>query len=175
MSISGVLLYCFKRMTVACTSATSPEGLQPTRYIKNTWMLLLCTFTLSVIYLPLSTMAVHVLVWSDDLWAVPNPYTNATTFPPDVPPLGPSDEYRDPLDFCYTTTMLRNEVNYAPAVFIIAFLCVLAVSQCRYRGPPIAHVYTAHHLVPCSTLPDDPSCHTKGRSLHGIGQITRPA
>ncbi|KAG6862355.1 hypothetical protein C0995_011795 [Termitomyces sp. Mi166 len=67
-------------------------------------------------------MTVHVLVWSQDLWVVPNPYTNATSYPPVLPPLGPPDEYRDPLDFCWTTTMRRNEVNYAPFVVILSAL-----------------------------------------------------
>lgn len=127
MAVAGVLLYFFMKMTAACCSVIIPEGLQSTNYMKHTWAILLTSFTLSVIYLPLSTMAVHVLIWSDDLWAIPNPYTNATTFPPQVEPLGPSDEFRDPLDFCYTTTMRRNEINYAPAVFIIAVLCFLGV------------------------------------------------
>jgi hypothetical protein len=86
------------------------------------------TFLLTIIYLPLSTMAVHVLVWSSDLWATPNPYTNAATFPPVVPPLGPTSEYRDPLDFCWTTTMKRNEINYAPALVIISLFVVVSVS-----------------------------------------------
>ncbi|KAH9944323.1 uncharacterized protein BXZ73DRAFT_39558 [Epithele typhae] len=123
MVFAGLLLYFFMRMTAACCSAVTPEGLQPTTYLKNSWAVIVVTFVLTVIYLPLSTMAVHVLVWSDDLWAVDNPYTNATTFPPVVAPLGPPDEYRDPLDFCYTTTMLRNEINYAPAVMILALTC----------------------------------------------------
>lgn len=128
MTIAGILLYFFMRMTAACCSVIIPEGLQPTAYLKNTWAVVLCSFVLTVIYLPLSTMTVHVLVWSDDLWAVPNPYTNTSTFPPDILPLGPPDEFREPLDFCYTTTMLRNEVNYAPAVVIIAILSFLSVS-----------------------------------------------
>lgn len=129
MTMAGVLLYIFMRMTAACCSVVIPEGLQPTTYLKNTWAVVLTSFTLTVIYLPLSTMAVHVLIWSDDLWAVPNPYTNATSFPPAVLPLGPSDEYRDPLDFCYTTTMLRNEINWAPVAVILALICFLGVSQ----------------------------------------------
>ncbi|KAI1797949.1 hypothetical protein LXA43DRAFT_982749 [Ganoderma leucocontextum] len=128
MAIAGVLIYFFMRMTAACCSVVVPEGLQPTTYLKNTWAVVLTSFTLTVIYLPLSTMAVHVLIWSDDLWAVPNPYTNATSFPPTVLPLGPPDKYRDPLDFCYTTTMLRNEINWAPAAVILAFVCFLGLT-----------------------------------------------
>ena len=124
MTIAGILLYFFMKMTAVCCSVVIPEGLQSTTYLKNTWGVVLCSFVLTVIYLPLSTMAVHVLVWSDDLWAVPNPYKNATV---PLEPLGPADEFRDPLDFCYTTTMLRNEVNYAPAVVVIALMCFLGV------------------------------------------------
>ena len=88
---------------------------------------MIVSFLLTVIYLPLSTMTVHILVWSDDLWAVPNSYTNATTNPPQAAPLGPADEYRDPLDFCYTTTMKRNEINFAPVLIILAIIIFFGV------------------------------------------------
>ena len=108
-------------------------------------------------------MAVHVLVWSDDLWAVPNPYTNATTFPPNVEPLGPSDEYRDPLDFCYTTTMLRNEINYAPAVVILAIACFLGVSNTvHFRIVVYTEVDLAHGVVSYPPLPNNTPRHTQG-------------
>lgn len=126
MTIAGVLLFIWLRMTHACCSVTVPEGLQATKYLRNSWAVVIVTFVLTVIYLPLSTMAVHVLVWSDDLWAVPNPYTGTTTdLTPE--PLGPSDEFRDPLDFCYTTTMLRNEVNWAPVIVILAIASFVGV------------------------------------------------
>lgn len=126
MTIAGVLLFIWLRMTHACCSVIVPEGLQSTKYLRNSWAVVIVTFVLTVIYLPLSTMAVHVLVWSDDLWAVPNPYTGTTTsLTPE--PLGPSDEFRDPLDFCYTTTMLRNEVNWAPVIVILAIASFVGV------------------------------------------------
>ncbi|KAI0651926.1 hypothetical protein C8Q79DRAFT_997151 [Trametes meyenii] len=127
MSIAGVLLFFWSRMTQACYSVVVPEGLQTTRFLKNSWAVAIVTFILTVIYLPLSTMAVHVLVWSDDLWAIPNPYINGTTTPT-VDPLGPSDQYRDPLDFCYTSTMLRNEINYAPIVVLLAVVCFFGLT-----------------------------------------------
>ena len=128
MFLAGILLYLFYRATTACCQLGTPEGLQQPSYLQNRWSLVIVSFLLTAIYLPLSTMAMHVLVWSDDLWIVPNPYVNATTFPPVVPPLGPATEYRDPLDFCWTTTMKRNELNFAPIVFLIALICVLGVS-----------------------------------------------
>ncbi|EMD42109.1 hypothetical protein CERSUDRAFT_110652 [Gelatoporia subvermispora B] len=122
MTVSGLLLYYFYRVTSVCRSFGSQEGPQPSTTMKNTWGIVIVSFLLTVIYLPLSTMAVHVLVWSDDLWVVPNPYTNATSNPPVVPPLGPANEFRDPLDFCWTTTMKRNDINYAPILVIIAII-----------------------------------------------------
>jgi hypothetical protein len=89
---------------------------------------LIVTFLLTVIYLPLSTLAVHVLVWSQDLWVVSNPYVNATTNPPIVPSIGPPDAFRDPLDFCWTTTMAKSQINFAPIVIIIAAIVILTAS-----------------------------------------------
>lgn len=117
---AGVLLYLFYRLTSACCRLGIPEGFQRSVNLASQWSLLLVSFLLTAIYLPMSTMAMHVLVWSDDLWVVPNPYVNATSSPPDVSPLGPAAEFRDPLNFCWTTTMKRNELNYAPVVVMIA-------------------------------------------------------
>lgn len=127
MLLAGVLLYLFYRATSACCRLGTPEGFQPPSYLQNRWSLVIMSFLLTAIYLPLSTMAMHVLVWSDDLWIVPNPYVNATNFPPVLPSLGPAAEYRDPLDFCWTTTMKRNELNWAPFVFVVAVICFVAV------------------------------------------------
>ncbi|KAG8896999.1 hypothetical protein FRB99_008521 [Tulasnella sp. 403] len=84
------------------------------------WDVLFVSFLLIILYLPISTLTVHGLVWTSDFWPVPNPYLNATTFPPQVPPLGPSWEYRDPLDFCWTTTMKKDSLNWAPFVVIFS-------------------------------------------------------
>lgn len=124
MTISGVILYLFYRSTSLCCRLGTVEGLQQPSYFKHPWAIVLMSLYLTVVYLPLSTMAMHVLVWSDDLWVIPNPYTNATSTPLALAPLGPAAEYRDPLDFCYTTTMKRNDINYAPIVVIIAVICL---------------------------------------------------
>ncbi|KAF8632635.1 hypothetical protein AX15_001834 [Amanita polypyramis BW_CC] len=125
MVIAFVLLYVLHRYSMQCEHYTSMEGLQPGESKSSQWGLVIVTFLLTVIYLPLSTMAVHVLVWSQDLWVVPNPYLNATSFPPSAPPLGPLNVYRRPLDFCWTTTMKLNQVNYAPLLVISAFVTIL--------------------------------------------------
>ncbi|CAL1695681.1 unnamed protein product [Somion occarium] len=128
MFISGALLYYFHRSTSLCCRLGISEGLQQSPHLASNWGLLIATFILTVLYLPLSTMAMHVLVWSEDLWVVPNPYVNATSYPPEVSPLGPPDEFRDPLDFCWTTTMKRNQINFAPIVIIIAFICIAVMT-----------------------------------------------
>ncbi|EFI28599.1 hypothetical protein CC1G_13626 [Coprinopsis cinerea okayama7 len=125
MVLAASLLYHFYRSTLQCKRYTTLEGLQQTETQGRQIGLVLTTFLLTVIYLPLSTMAVHVIVWSEELWPVPNPYTNTTTFPPLVEPLGPSEEFRNPMDFCWTTTMKRNEVNYAPVMVILGAVTFL--------------------------------------------------
>jgi hypothetical protein len=123
-----VLLYLFRRASANYDRYRVVEGLQQSDSPGSRTGLVAITFVLTVLYLPLSIMAVHGLVWSSDLWVVPNPYTNATTFPPVVPPLGPSSEYKDPLDFCWTTTMKRNEINYAPVLVILSVFVLASVS-----------------------------------------------
>ncbi|KAG7450562.1 uncharacterized protein BT62DRAFT_884109 [Guyanagaster necrorhizus] len=144
--ISSGLLYYFFRSALGCDRYTCVEGLQQTVQEGKRWALLVVTFILTVFYLPLSTMAVHVLVWSDDLWAVTNPYTNATSFPPVVASLGPADEYRDPLDFCWTTTMKKNEINFAPVVVVLASVVVISVSLTIWF--PIALRSVIKHSIP---------------------------
>ncbi|KAF5374814.1 hypothetical protein D9758_000330 [Tetrapyrgos nigripes] len=119
MVIASGLLYRFYKSARHSDRYNCVEGLQQ-KDLGKQWGLIAVTFLLTLIYLPMSTMAIHVIVWSQDLWAVPNPYLNATSFPPQVPPLGPADEFRNPLDFCWTTTMNKNEINYAPVLVILS-------------------------------------------------------
>jgi hypothetical protein len=133
LSISSALLFYFWRVTERCAELQNLEGLQVAE-TKNYGVATVCvTFILAVIYLPVSTMAVHVLTWSDDLWVVPNPYKNATTWPPQVDPLGSPEEWRDPLSFCYTTTMRKNEINWAPVLVLVALVVSSMVSPLAYR------------------------------------------
>lgn len=128
MAFAGLLLYGFYVSVAPCKRYDRLEGFQqPDR--SSGRGIIITSFLLAVVYLPLSTMAVHVITWSDDLWAVPNPYLNATTNPPAVAPLGPPDQFRGPLDFCYTTTMKKDEINFAPPIVIMAIIILSAVSQ----------------------------------------------
>lgn len=152
MAIAGTLLYFFHKKTYVCCNAGPPEGLQRRVLISSNWSLVIISFLLTILYLPLSTMAMHVLVWSEDLWVVPNPYVSATSFPPQLPPLGPADQYREPLDFCWTTTMQRNQLNYAPVIVILSLICVAGVSSLRRISCPrpliVQTTYIADRLVP---------------------------
>ncbi|KAF9568432.1 hypothetical protein CPC08DRAFT_702456 [Agrocybe pediades] len=150
MLVGGCLLFYFHRCTTHCDRYTSIEGLQQTETKGSQWGIVIVTFLLIIIYLPLSTMSLHVLVWSEELWAVPNPYTNSTVFPPVVAPLGPVSEFRDPLDFCWTTTMKRNEVNFAPIIMVLSavtffFFAIwfpLALRRVIQRSVPKVDKYT---------------------------------
>lgn len=124
-----VLLYLFWSMTNKIRDQTVQEGFPPVQPKGRGWGLIAVSFTLSVLYLPMSTVVAHALLWSQDFWTIPNPYINSTTNPPVLPPLGPSDEFLDPLDFCYTTTMKRNEVNFAPLIVIVSAAAFVGVSE----------------------------------------------
>jgi hypothetical protein len=124
MAISGILLHRFYVVTSLYSPSAFREGLEA-RHPPSSWGIIAASFTLTVLYLPLSTIAMHGLLWSSDFWVVPNPYTNGTTSPA---PLGPPDEWRDPLDFCYTTTMRKDEVNYAPVIVAMSATTFIFVS-----------------------------------------------
>ena len=126
MFVTLALLSYMLHVTKKATRLQIQEGFQPPA-VPGGLGIIFVTFTLMALYLPLSTMALHVIIWSSDLWVVPNPYINATSLPPVVEPLGPPEQYRNPLDFCWTTTMKRNEVNFAPAVVLCALIVVALV------------------------------------------------
>ncbi|KDQ13737.1 hypothetical protein BOTBODRAFT_111078 [Botryobasidium botryosum FD-172 SS1] len=100
------------------------EGIQG-KPVGNGWGIVMSSFALTVVYLPVGTISLHAIIWSSDFWPVANPYTSST-FPP--APLGPSSEFRGPLDFCYTTTMKKDEFNFAPFVVILSLAAFLSVS-----------------------------------------------
>ena len=131
MVITLALLSYMLYVTKEASRLQIQEGFQPPA-VPGGLGIMFVTFTLMVLYLPLSTMALHVVIWSADLWVVPNPYINATSLPPVLDPLGPPDQYRDPLDFCWTTTMKRNEINFAPAVVICALISIAMVKFTAY-------------------------------------------
>ena len=134
MFITLALLFYMLYVTKEATRLQIQEGFQPPT-VPGGLGIMLVTFVLMVLYLPLSTMALHAVIWSAELWVVPNPYINATSLPPILEPLGPPEQYRDPLDFCWTTTMKRNEINFAPAVVICALIVIATVKFIPYDSP----------------------------------------
>jgi len=120
-------------------------------------------------------MAVHVIVWSEELWPISNPYRNKTlewaNGTPILPALGPTEEFRDPLDFCWTTTMKRNEVNYAAIIVILAAIAICVVSfwitfQNMYLD---ANWRTGNYLVSPRTTEGDLAIGAQGRKAQRPG------
>lgn len=69
-------------------------------------------------------MSLNALVWSDSFWPVPNPY-NDTDFPNFEK--SSSDTMRDPQEFCYVTSMNKEDLNFSPVIIAVALItvCVL--------------------------------------------------
>lgn len=69
-------------------------------------------------------MSLNALVWSDSFWPVTNPYNN-TDFP--IFEKSSSDTMRDPSDFCYVTSMNKEDLNFSPVIIAVALItiCVL--------------------------------------------------
>jgi len=145
MFITLALLFYMLYVTKEASRLQIQEGFQPPT-VPGGVGIMIVTFLLMVLYLPLSTMALHVVIWSEDLWVVPNPYINATSLPPALGPLGPPEEYRDPLDFCWTTTMKRNEINFAPAV-VLCGLIVMATVRFASYGSPGCFAYASQFTI----------------------------
>lgn len=70
MAIACLLLYYFWVATDRCEPQDANEGFASFAAPRSTWGVIIVTFILSVLYLPLSTIAAHALVWSDDFWVV---------------------------------------------------------------------------------------------------------
>lgn len=133
MVICGTLLYQFYILTEEYCTRVLKEGRQP-RQPRPSWSTILVTFLLTVLYLPLSTIAMHGMLWSSDFWAVENPYISESFNPSKMQPLGDPTIWRDPLDFCYTTTMRKDEGNWAP---LIVFLCAITFFLVRQLLIPV--------------------------------------
>ncbi|KAF8751875.1 hypothetical protein RHS01_08294 [Rhizoctonia solani] len=124
--VSGGMLFWFQRLTARWLPNATPEGLLSRDPARGTHATPLVSFVLTVLYLPLSTISVHAITWSSDFWPVENPFISYNgTEMPDVQPIGPSSVYHGPLDFCWTTTMRKDEVNYAPVAVTLGILTLV--------------------------------------------------
>ncbi|PWY99668.1 hypothetical protein BCV70DRAFT_148120, partial [Testicularia cyperi] len=129
--LTATALFFFWRMTRAYNPNRSVEGFDSQGWIyksasRGTRLANTClVFVLGLLYLPLSKLAVDALVWSSDFWPVPNPYSGGVDNPAIPPPLGDPDIWRQPMDFCYTTTMRRDAFNWAFVIIPVAALTIL--------------------------------------------------
>ena len=129
--ITALCLWRFWRMTKAHNPNKNVEGYDSQGWIyksasRGTRFANTClVFVLGLLYLPLSKLAVDALVWSSDFWPVPNPYKGGIDDPVPGPLLGDPDIWHAPLDFCYTTTMRKDEFNWAYVIIPMAVLTVL--------------------------------------------------
>lgn len=100
--LSIIALLAFRYAVDSAHRTTLPEGHAPAKW--TAWgrlrraLVMIVGFLLVVFWLPVSTVCLKVLVWSDDLWAVENPYK--LTDDPSFPPRGAGSGLRDPSDFC---------------------------------------------------------------------------
>lgn len=70
----------------------------------------LIVMSLSVLYIPLGKLAFDAIVWNVDYWPLD---AQSKAVGADISPHpGNANMWRDPLDFCYTTTMRRDEFNW---------------------------------------------------------------
>lgn len=129
--ITALALWHFWRMTKAHNPNKNVEGYDSQGWIyksasRGTRFANTClVFVLGLLYLPLSKVAVGALVWSSDFWPVPNPYKGGIDDPDPGPLLGDPDIWRAPLEFCYTTTMRKDEFNWAYVIVPMAVLTIL--------------------------------------------------
>lgn len=128
MVICGILLYRFYVLTGEYCTRVLKEGRQP-RQPPPSWSTIIVTFFLTVLYLPLSTIAMHGILWSSDFWVVENPYVSSDFHPSKMQSLGDPTIWRDPLDFCYTTTMRKDEGNWAPLIVVLCVITFFFVSR----------------------------------------------
>lgn len=82
------------------------------------------TFKLTLMkYVPLSKISIDALSWADSFWPVDNPYLISDF--PDFPPNSNATLFRNPADFCYTTTMYQPDgllhFNWAWLIIPVAF------------------------------------------------------
>ncbi|GES75634.1 hypothetical protein RCL_jg12770.t1 [Rhizophagus clarus] len=80
-------------------------------------------FVLTTLYVPLTRLSLETLVWSDSFWPVKNPYLPDVDFPDFNSMIDAgNDALRLPQDFCYVTSMNKNEVNLSPFIIALGIL-----------------------------------------------------
>lgn len=101
-------------------TATPPWRSTPWTKFQNVMIVML----LSVLYIPLGKLAFDAVVWNVDYW--PLDAQGKATKSDTVQHPGDPSLWRDPLDFCYTTTMRRDQFNWAYVVVSVAALTIIS-------------------------------------------------
>ncbi|CAG8473103.1 3957_t:CDS:2 [Funneliformis caledonium] len=121
-------LYWFRIMTKYDPNAdvegleSHPWNLRPESKRRHNVVIV---FTLTTLYLPLSKLSIDALVWSESFWPITNPYDNGVDFPD----FGSgSDKFRDPKDFCYVTSMNKDDLNFSPVIIVVAIIIICVFS-----------------------------------------------
>ena len=153
MAVTALLLWYFWHATHGCKPEDANEGLQLSVSYRKSWRLIFVCFVLSVVYLPLSTLAIHALVWSSDFWVTRDNENGTVTS-------GPLNEFREPTDVCYTTTIRRNEINLAPAVIVASAITFIFVCTIHQLGLRWSSCQLAYDLVSHTTPKDCPTGNT---------------
>ncbi|CAB4392488.1 unnamed protein product [Rhizophagus irregularis] len=83
-------------------------------------------FILTTLYVPLTKLSLDALVWSDNFWPVKNPYLPDVDFP-DFVDVG-NGALRSPKDFCYVTSMNKNDTNLSPFIIALGILNLALIS-----------------------------------------------
>ncbi|KAK0559210.1 hypothetical protein OC844_004578 [Tilletia horrida] len=152
MLVGGLMLWRFWVITRSYDHNRYVDGFDsrpsaytaPARGTKTAYTLLV--FGLTTAYIPLTKLAVDTLVWNSDFW-VYNPLANMGStddLPSDLPSLGDADHYRQPLDFCYTTTMRKDKFNFAWLLLPLAVATILLFTIWL----PVRMIQVLRRLVP---------------------------
>ncbi|CAO1630349.1 unnamed protein product [Parajaminaea phylloscopi] len=132
--VMGLGLFYFWRMTSAYDANRDIQGFEGQPYIfrspkRGTKAAnIAITFMLSTLYIPLSKLALEALTWSSDFWAIDSQYASGQS--QDLQTGVDPAVSRDPTDFCYTTTMRRDQFNWAwiilpTATVVLVFYTIL--------------------------------------------------
>lgn len=129
--LTGLGLLWFWHMTSSYDANRSIQGYEGQPYIfsspkRGTKVTnIVVTFVLTSLYIPLSKIAFDALLWSSDFWVVVDPYQGGAINDPHPASLGDPAIFRGPMDFCYTTTMRKDEFNWAWFIVPVAFTCIV--------------------------------------------------
>ncbi|KAF8316174.1 hypothetical protein DL93DRAFT_2154964 [Clavulina sp. PMI_390] len=112
-ALCAICLLCiFHRYTRSIIyDEANTEGLYRTPATGTGWGLVWVSFTLCLVYLPISIIAVHGLMWSSDFWPVNNSTGIAASS-----------------SVCYTTASAPNQANLAPLVVMLCVVVVLSIT-----------------------------------------------